>query len=692
MKTILRVVVAAAVLAVLLEIGPRAEQGAGQGGQAGRGGQAAQGRGAGRAGGGQARDAAAQPVGTGTISGVVVNDAGTPVRRARVTLSGGELRGGRSTATNDEGAFEFGALPTGRFTLTASRAGFVTNQYGAKRAGRPGTPIQLAAGQKMERATVTLPRGSVVTGVVVDDSGEPSPGTQVRVMRFVMRSGERALEQAGSDTTDDRGMYRVYGLQPGDYMVSAAPRNQGTTGAIRETIAAELEALMQQLNAQGGGRGVGGGRGGDLMSALAGRGQPLAERAAQLQQQLAQTEQEQPTTYAPVYFPGTTSPSGAQTVTLGLGDERGGIDFRLMLVPTSRVSGSVVAATGTLPAGTQVALLSTDRAGLPNIPGVGSYNTRVGNDGRFVFQNVTPGQYTLQARASVREVDPNAPAAGEAGRGGRGGATAPGGGRGGQVTQVLWAAADVTVGNGDVPEMLLTLQPGMTIAGRVEFPIVPGATTDLSRVRLTLVARGPRTIEIGGTPPTQIDATGRFTITGVAPGRYSLTGAAGATGARGGTGAAGATGAAGTAPQAVTLESINVGGVEALDFPFEVGPNQNIGGVIVRFGTQTQELSGVLQDASGRPTPDYTVVVFPADTRYWTPQSRRIAASRPDTDGRFSMRNLPPGEYRLTAITDAEPGEWFDPAFLTQLQAVSIPVSIREGEKKVQDIRVAGGS
>jgi hypothetical protein len=73
------------------------------------------------------------------------------------------------------------------------------------------------------------------------------------------------------------------------------------------------------------------------------------------------------------------------------------------------------------------------------------------------------------------------------------------------------------------------------------------------------------------------------------------------------------------------------------------------------------------------------------------PQARRITATRPGTDGRFTFRGLPAGEYRLTAVTDVEPGEWYDPAFLNQLSSVSIPISLSEGERKVQDIRLAGG-
>lgn len=100
----------------------------------------------------------------------------------------------------------------------------------------------------------------------------------------------------------------------------------------------------------------------------------------------------------------------------------------------------------------------------------------------------------------------------------------------------------------------------------------------------------------------------------------------------------------------------------------------------------------MIQDVTGRPTADVTIIVFPADRRYWLPQARRIASSRPGTDGRFVFRGLPAGEYRLTAVTDVEPGEWYDPAFLAQLLQVSIPVSLAEGAATVQDIKVASSA
>jgi hypothetical protein len=679
-----------------------------------------QGRGGQAGGRGQqpARDTQAAPVvGTGVIAGVVVTEgSGTPVRRARVNLSASELRGGRSTMTTDEGKFSFGALPAGRYTLSASKPGYVNITFGAKRPGRPGTPIQLVDAGKMENAAISLPRGAVVTGVVMDEHGEASPGTQVRVMRFVMRTGERTLEQAGQDQTDDRGIYRIFGLQPGDYIVNASPRNTNV-GDMQQQLRMEIEALVQQAQAMGaaagGGRGGGAaggggggraGRGGDPLVGLmgGGRGQALLDRAAELQAQIQGQQPEQPVAYAPVFYPGTTAPATASTVSLGVGEERAGIDFQLQLVPTARVEGIVQSADGVLPQGTQITLVSADQSGGPGVPGFGTSSARADQTGRFVFSTVNPGQYRVTARAPVRQiVDPAAAptaAGAQAGRGGfaPGGQGGRGGGRG-QVVQVLWASADVSVNGQNITDLVLALQPGMTVSGRVSFEgsILP-PPADLTQMRVNLSPRGQQQGMDVGIPPAQVDASGRFTITGVGPGKYSLNAniagggrgaGAGAAAAAGGAGGRGGTGAA--APQWILKSAVTPGG-DALDFGLVVEPNQDVSATLT-FVDRTQEISGSIQDPTGKPTADFTIILFAADKRFWVPQARRIRSSRPGTDGKFSFTNIPPGDYRLTAVTDVEPGEWFNPEFLSQLVGSSVPVTLVEGERKTQDIRVAGG-
>ena len=77
---------------------------------------------------------------------------------------------------------------------------------------------------------------------------------------------------------------------------------------------------------------------------------------------------------------------------------------------------------------------------------------------------------------------------------------------------------------------------------------------------------------------------------------------------------------------------------------------RSISGGVLTFSDATQQVTGTLQDQSGRPAPDYTIIVFAADKRFWVPQARRIRTTRPGTDGRFTVTNLPVGEcgWRLS--------------------------------------------
>jgi hypothetical protein len=424
------------------------------------------------------------------------------------------------------------------------------------------------------------------------------------------------------------------------------------------------------------------------------------DRVAQLQQQLAQTEQEQTVAYAPVYYPGTPSPSAAAPVTLAISEERAGVDFRLLLVQTAKVDGVVQFTDGTLPPNTQITLTPMDQIGMPPIPGASGSATRASQDGRFTFTNIAPGQYRVMARANVRAVDPAQPQdTATTGRGGGRGQQGPGGGRGGpgQIAQVLWGSADVSVDGHDVQGVTVSLQAGMTITGRLSFEsstLLP--PTDLTRVRVNLTPRGSQQgLDMGGLPPAQVDATGRFTITGVPPGRYSIGANATAAippGTPGGRGGATTTGGAAGAPAAQwVLKSATGAGQDALDFGLVVEPHQEVSGITLAFIDRTQEVTGTIQDPTGKPTADFTIILFAADKNFWVPQARRIQSARPGTDGKFAFRNIPAGDYRLTAVTDVEPGEWYDPNFLAQLLGSSIPVTIHEGEKKVQDIKIAGG-
>src|SRR5438270_4673039 len=165
------------------------------------------------------------------IAGTVVTaDTGKPVKRARVLATAVELPGGRAASTDERGSYELSDLPAGRYSIAVSKSGFITLSYGQRRPLQAGTPLQLADGQQLKGIDFRLPRGGAIAGRIFDEDGEPMPGAAVRVMRYQYQQGERRLAQAGAGQTDDKGQYRVWGLTPGDYYVSAAGR--GINGPV----------------------------------------------------------------------------------------------------------------------------------------------------------------------------------------------------------------------------------------------------------------------------------------------------------------------------------------------------------------------------------------------------------------------------------------------------------------------------
>ena len=334
--------------------------------------------------------AAAATTGTGIITGIIsAGDTGRPLRRVRVTLTNSVTNANLGTAVTDaEGRFSFTRLPAGSLTLRAVRTGYLDIVFGQKKlgSGRPGTAIQLAEGQKIENVALQMPRGGVISGMVVDEVGDPALGVPVRAFRYVMRNGVRELTAtSNSGATDDRGQYRIPGLVPGEYIVCAAPRD--------ELVMAS--ALYDEMSA----------RMADIRASQAGRG------TADVRDVLGPKPDDPRDAYVTMCFPGTTRMADATSVTLDVGEERSGQNIQLQLVPIARVAGKVVWSDGTLPtagpkggttADTQVHLV--DRAS-PNSPG-GPRVIHVKADGSFSFTNVQPGQYSLEAHADVPMAEP----------------------------------------------------------------------------------------------------------------------------------------------------------------------------------------------------------------------------------------------------------------------------------------------
>lgn len=593
-------------------------------------------------------------VGTGVIAGTVFTDEpnARPLRRVTLSLSStGGPSVTRMTTSDDQGRFAFTRLPAGTYTaVRANKGGFVSTVYGQKRVNGLGIPIALADGQRVN-ITIRMLRGGVITGTVTDQTGKPATGVSVQAMAIRTMSGERqpaGPAMAGSGGTDDRGMYRIYNLAPGDYLVSASPRFL-TGGEIRPVTADEVRWAQQQLQP---------GAGAPSGATAPGRPAPPPKPG-------------QAVAYSPVYYPGTSDAAAAAPITVAAGQEMTNVDLRIGFVPTARIEGLVVEPDGQPAQNVQLSVVPKADAGLGLMPPMMLFETMVSNrpqviGGKFTLPAMKPGEYVISARAAPR-----------------GDAPTPGAGRGGASPAMsLWALTDLSVGGVDQSGVVVRLEPGMMLSGRIAFE---GTTLqpppDLSRVSLRLsMAPNPTGMTVSINPATaQVSADGTFMFAGVTPGRYLLSGAAPA--------------AAAVPGVNWQIKSAMADGVDAADLPLEMRPGQNVADTVLTFTDKSAEVSGMLTDGNGKPTSDFSVILFPVNKALWYQRSRRLKPPvRTGTDGRFRFTSVPAGDYYLAALTDFEQADLASPAFLDQVATSgAIKITVGEGEKTVQDLRLAGG-
>ena len=292
-------------------------------------------------------------------------------------------------------------------------------------------------------------------------------------------------------------------------------------------------------------------------------------------------------------------------------------------------------------------------------------NRPVVNAGRFSIPGVKPGRYTLAVRG---------PASG-------GAAQPAGAGRSGGPPASLshWANGEVTVDGRDVSGIELRLQPGMTVTGKFVFEATTlKPPTDWSRVTIRLSPAPTAGISIAvNVPGAEIAEDGTFKLEGASPGRYLISASI-----------------PGGQPGGATwlMKSAQVGGADAADSGFEIRPNQSVSDIVLTFTDRPGEVSGTLMDATGKPSSALSIMLFSTDKVTWTSRSRWIRPpARAGVDGKFRFTNLLPGEYFLAALSDFEQADVFKPEFLEQVAAAAMKIVVAEGEKKVQDIKIAGG-
>lgn len=232
-----------------------------------------------------------------SIEGTVVNaTSGEPLKKVHLSLTPvGDQNGvPYGTVTEDGGHFLFDDVDPGRYTLHGTRNGFVSQSYSSQGNTRRTTTLTLANGQKMKELTFKLTPQGVITGHVTDQDGEPLSNVELQRMAFRYIRGKKELQMMDMASSNDLGEFRIYGISPGKYILTARYRSNDVWMPVKERAVGSAKAV--QAMEQG---------------------------------------------YLPTYYPNAPNPESASQIEITAGATIHGIDMTLQRTRTVRVKGHV---------------------------------------------------------------------------------------------------------------------------------------------------------------------------------------------------------------------------------------------------------------------------------------------------------------------------------------------------------------
>jgi hypothetical protein len=586
------------------------------------------------------------------VAGAVVRLSAGPAARPAVGGSGGPSAGagaGVSAApnaiTNASGHFLFRDVPSGTYTITVQAAGFLPASYGQRRPDGPPRSVQVDATRPPTNVTIRVWRPGAIEGTLRDELGDPLVGAAVRAMRRELHSTDASFAAAVATSTDDRGLFRLAPLPPGEYVVFAPSRTTSVPRSMadqlanaysgtRSNVTRDEPQVLWNMKVSGtliSPEGIDAGGAVVEVPFLPGRATLIAPR---------------PSTdgvmevYRTTWYPAATTLSTASVLDIGPGEARTGVDIALELTRAFRVSGRLSVTDG--PSSDQIIhLLPRDSRALGADPDFGTAVTLSLADGSFTLIGVPPGEYRLVVLRFGRP--PNFPGEGEFADFNR---------------RTLWADVPVSVTDGDVTSLFVPLADGARVEGRVVFDGTPPPAAAIQKMAVSLVPVDRHVHGLYGlaVPP---DSTGAFLTVRYPPGRYFLT----------------------VSPPGAqwVVKSISVAGRPVADALITLAA-ADIGDVVATLTTRTALLSGTVRTTSS--DPDVIVLLMPGDVERWIANGLPSSLSRtvaPGEDGRFRIDGLTTGDYLAVAIDAAANVNLGDAATIRALARAASAVSIVEG-------------
>jgi hypothetical protein len=336
--------------------------------------------------------------------------------------------------------------------------------------------------------------------------------------------------------------------------------------------------------------------------------------------------------YALTYYPGTADFSRATPIEVRSGNELA-LDFVIPKQQFYSISGKVTS---------DPVAVANGISALPPVTLSLAFQTLNGNNGvftigqafdaatgTFTLRDVIPGAYVLQAAAP--------PAS---------------------------ARVPVEVTNSNVENLVVVVDSGININGRfvVEGGEMPASNT--MRVQMRLVTNGLQNF-VGFAPSAQPAADGTFSLAGVLPGNYRVI----------------------VPPsQDFYVKEIRYERADALTNPVEVSRRNSDGGTMeVLISRNVGQVDGVIVDERMQPVPGVQAVLIPDGNRSRTDLYKTATT---DQAGRFTVRGVAPGDYKLFAWEALENNGYFDPEVMRRSETFGRPVRVAESSKQVVEGKI----
>jgi protocatechuate 3,4-dioxygenase beta subunit len=338
--------------------------------------------------------------------------------------------------------------------------------------------------------------------------------------------------------------------------------------------------------------------------------------------------------YPPTYFPGVVTAAEAKSVSVAVGAESLRADFRIRIIKPSHVSGQLNTSDKRALISGAVVLVPRDGAALQPVP---SEDVDIRPDGRFRFRNVPPGKYQLRARAAI---DPA------------------------QVLQFGSYAVSVKGGE-DLTDLMIDLAPGAAIYGQIEWT---GQAAGSPAARRGLRVRAPFAdgTSFGDALTGDVAANGTFRLRGVMTGAHFF--------------------AIEGLQEPWALTGVRVRGRDTQLRPIDVHEGEQLPNVQLLVTTSVTGVSGTVTDASGRPAADALILVAPPGSTAWAHGDPRFHATRTDPGGRYRVRGLPPGAYRVAAMIAMDELAAWQPEWLQRIDAHGQAVSLAAAAPQTLDV------